>query len=362
MNRWWRLLSKTIGRGTSFGAPTEAETLLANEIVEAIPSIEMVRLVNSGTEAVMSALRLARAATGRQKIVKCFGCYHGHVDALLVSAGSGALTLGTPSSPGVPEAVAQNTLLAQFNDLAAAEELFRQYPESIACVIIEPIPGNMGVIIPNEGYLQGLRDLCTKHGALLIFDEVMTGFRVAYGGAQKLYNITPDLTCLGKIIGGGLPVGAYGGPTRLMEQVSPVGPVYQAGTLSGNPLATSAGLATLEILKDPKAYETLEMHAKYLADSLIKTAKKTGVKMTLNRMGSMFTPFFTKEAGAPVTNYEQAKNCDTAAYAKFFNGMLERGVYAPPSQFEAWFVGLAHTPEDLDTTIKAAGAAMRGMV
>ncbi len=322
-------LAKAIGRGTSYGAPTELETQLAGEIIEAMPAIEMVRFVNSGTEAVMSAIRLARAATGRDKIVKCVGCYHGHADALLVQAGSGALTLGTPSSPGVPKSVTDNTVLAPYNDLDAAEKIFASHSGELACFIVEPVAGNMGVVPPAAGYLNGLRSLCTRHGTLLLFDEVMTGFRVARGGAQVMFQVKPDLTCLGKIIGGGLPVGAYGGSKALMEHVSPGGPVYQAGTLSGNPLAMSAGLETLQILKEPGVYETLESRGAALAAGLMDAANEAGVPLVVNRIGSMLTPFFVKN-GSAVTNFAQATACDTAAYAKFFHAMLDEGDFPRP--------------------------------
>ncbi len=352
-------LSKAIGKGTSFGAPTEQETLLAAMICDAMASVDMIRFVNSGTEATMSALRLARAATGREKIVKCVGCYHGHVDSLLVSAGSGALTLGAPSSPGVPGSVASNTLLVQYNDLAGAKAIFDSYPDQIACFCVEPVPGNMGVILPAEGYLQGLRELCDQNKALLLLDEVMSGFRVAFGGAQERFGVRADLTCLGKVIGGGLPIGAYGGRKDLMEMVSPSGAVYQAGTLSGNPLATTAGLAMIELLREPGVYDQLEARSAHLHEGLARAARKAGVPLAINRCGSMITPFFVKQEGQTGTNFEQATACDTAAYGVFFNAMLERGIYLPPSQFEAWFVGLAHTQDDLDTTIKAAGAAFK---
>ena len=355
-------LAKAIGHGTSFGAPTELETQLAAQIVAAMPTIEMVRFVNSGTEAVMSAIRLARAATGRDKIVKCIGCYHGHADSLLVQAGSGALTLGVPSSPGVPKSITENTLLAPYNDLDAADKLFSQHGQELACFVVEPVAGNMGVVPPAAGYLPGLRELCTRHGTLLLFDEVMTGFRVALGGAQQIFNVKPDLTCLGKVIGGGLPVGAYGGRRDLMEQVSPSGPVYQAGTLSGNPLAMSAGLATLEILKEPGAYQTLEQRGAALEAGLKESAQSAGVPLVVNRVGSMLTPFFVK-AGDAVTNFDQAAACDTAAYAKFFHAMLAQGVFLAPSQFEAMFIGLAHGKKEIAQSIAAAKtslAAVRG--
>jgi glutamate-1-semialdehyde 2,1-aminomutase len=347
-------LSKAIGRGTSFGAPTEAETQLAQVIVSALPAVEMVRFVNSGTEATMSAIRLARAATGRDLVVKCIGCYHGHVDGLLVSAGSGALTLGTPSSPGVPRSVAGNTVVVHYNDLADARAVFEKYPGQIACFIVEPVAGNMGVVPPAEGYLQGLRELCDRHGSLLLFDEVMTGFRVAWGGAQIRYGVRPDLTCLGKVIGGGLPCAAYGGRRDLTEQVSPSGPVYQAGTLSGNPLAMAGGLATLEILQEPGAYQALERRSGMLAEGLIDAAARAGVPVALNRVASMLTPFFVREPGQPVNNFADATSGNADAYARFFHAMLENGVFLPPSQYEAFFVGLAHTDEVIERTIRAA--------
>ncbi|HZL34490.1 MAG TPA: glutamate-1-semialdehyde 2,1-aminomutase, partial [Tepidisphaeraceae bacterium] len=373
-------LSKAIGRGTSFGAPTESETALAQVIVSALPGVDMVRFVNSGTEAAMSAIRLARAATGRDLIVKCIGCYHGHSDGLLVAAGSGALTLGTPSSPGIPHSVTANTVLVPYNDLNAAKALFDKHGPQIACFAVEPVAGNMGVVPPAEGYLQGLRALCDQHGALLLFDEVMTGFRVAWGGAQVLYGVQPDLTCLGKVIGGGLPCAAYAGPRKIMEQVSPCGPVYQAGTLSGNPLAMAGGMATLEILREPassdlhvershggltavevapksQAYDTLENLSAALADGLIRAAETNEVPLTINRVGSMLTPFFVTEPGKKVENYSDATACDTRAYAVFFNAMLAHGVYLAPSQYEAMFVSLAHTDEVIEQTIHAAALA-----
>ncbi|MGE5611371.1 MAG: glutamate-1-semialdehyde 2,1-aminomutase [Bacillota bacterium] len=350
-------LSKAIGKGWSFGAPTELETQLASLVTSAIPSVEMVRFVNSGTEATMSAIRLARAATQRDLIIKCIGCYHGHVDSLLVQAGSGALTFGSPSSPGVPESIASTTILVHYNDLEAVQAAFEKYAGKIACMIVEPVPGNMGVILPKTGYLEGLRALCSQHGVLLILDEVMSGFRVAWGGAQSLYGIKPDLTCLGKVIGGGLPVGAYGGSKKLMEMVSPSGKVYQAGTLSGNPLAMSAGLATLDVLQEPEAYETLEKASAALQKGLAEAAQAVGVPVVINRVGSMLTPFFVRKADQTVENFEQAVACDLQAFATFFNAMLQNGIYLPPSQFEAWFVGLAHTEEAIDQTIQAARLA-----
>jgi glutamate-1-semialdehyde 2,1-aminomutase len=352
-------LSKAIGRGTSFGFPTEAEGQLAQMIVEAFPggSVEMVRFVNSGTEAAMSAIRLARAATGRDIVVKCIGCYHGHADSLLVEAGSGALTLGTPSSPGVPRSVTSTTALVHYNDLGAARAVFEKHPDQIAAFVVEPVAGNMGVVPPAPGYLEGLRELCTQHGAILMFDEVMTGFRVAWGGAQVRYNVTPDITVLGKVIGGGVPCAAYGGPRKFMELVSPAGSVYQAGTLSGNPLAMAAGISTLEIMKEPGAYETLERRSSMLAEGLIDAANSAGVPVSLNRVGSMLTPFFRSAAGQNVTNFAEATASNTKAYATFFHAMLDNGVHLAPSQYEAMFVGLAHTDELIEQTITAAEKA-----
>lgn len=336
--------------GTSFGAPTELEVLLAGEIVQAVPSIEMVRLVNSGTEATMSALRLARAYTGRDKIVKFAGCYHGHADYLLVEAGSGALTLGVPSSPGVPPAFARETLTAQYNDLNSVEALLRQYPEEIAAIIVEPVAGNMGCIPPAPDFLPGLRRLTREYGSLLIFDEVITGFRLARGGAQERYGVQPDLTCLGKIIGGGLPVGAYGGRRDIMEMVAPAGPVYQAGTLSGNPLAVAAGLATLEQLRQPGTYEKLEALGQRMEQGIGHALAGTGVPASINRVGSMFTLFFHP---GPVGDYATATASDTGRFAAFFRNLLSHGIYWPPSQFESVFISLTHTPEEIDRTVAA---------
>ncbi|MDI3339497.1 MAG: glutamate-1-semialdehyde 2,1-aminomutase [Sphaerobacter sp.] len=349
-------LHAAVDRGTSYGAPTEAETALARLVVELVPSIELVRFVNSGTEATMSALRLARGVTGRDKIVKFVGCYHGHADALLATAGSGVLTLGIPSSPGVTAGTAADTISLPYNDLDAVRALFATIGEQIAAVIVEPVAGNMGVIPPAEGFLAGLREITRAYGALLIFDEVITGFRLALGGAQERYGVLPDLTCLGKIIGGGLPVGAYGGRRELMEQLAPLGPIYQAGTLSGNPLAMAAGLATLEILRQPGTYARLEALGARLAEGLTQAAAAAGVPLTVNRVGSMLTGFF---AEGPVTDYESATRADTARYARFHRAMLRRGVYLAPSQFEAAFVSLAHTDEDLERTAAAAAEAMR---
>lgn len=350
-------LSKAIGRGTSYGAPTEFETELATMIISALPAMAMVRFVNSGTEATMSALRLARGATKRDLIVKCIGCYHGHVDALLVQAGSGALTLGTPSSPGIPELTTRSTISVAYNDLGAAKKVFEEYAGQIAGFIVEPVAGNMGVVPPAAGYLQGLRELCSQSGAMLIFDEVMTGFRVGWGGAQIKFDVQPDITCLGKVIGGGLPVGAYAARKELMEMISPAGPIYQAGTLSGNPLAMHAGLTTLEILNEPGCYETLEARSARLEAGLLAAAEASVIPIAINRVGSMITPFFTRSADQPVTDFSQATASDTDAFATFFHAMLERGVYLPPSQYEAWFVGLAHTEEFIDRTIEAARAS-----
>jgi glutamate-1-semialdehyde 2,1-aminomutase len=347
-------LSKASGRGASFGMPTEAETQLAQVVVDAVPSVEVVRFVNSGTEAVMSAIRLARGATGRAKVVKCTGCYHGHSDSLLVEAGSGATTLGVPSSPGVPESITSNTLLIPYNDLDAVRSLFKEQAGEIACMVVEPIAGNMGCIPPNEGYLQGLRGLCDEFGVLLLFDEVMTGFRVAFGGAQALYGVTPDLTCLGKVIGGGLPCAAYGGREDLMRQIAPDGPIYQAGTLSGNPLAMAAGLATLQALQEDGIYEQLESTSAALETGLRQAASDAGVPVYITRVGSMLCVFFSD---APVTNYEQALRCRTDRFAAFFGSMLDNGVMLAPAQYEAWFLSTAHDGACIEKTIKAAEAA-----
>jgi glutamate-1-semialdehyde 2,1-aminomutase len=347
-------LHDALARGTSYGAPTSLEVEMAEEIIDAVPSVEMVRMVNSGTEATMSALRLARGFTGRDKIVKFEGCYHGHGDSLLVKAGSGVATLGLPDSPGVTPAVAQNTITAPFNDADALEQIFAELGEDIAAVIVEPVVGNMGCVPPREGFLQSLRDITQRHGALLIFDEVMTGFRLARGGAQELYNVTPDLTTLGKIIGGGLPVGAYGGRRDIMEQIAPAGPVYQAGTLSGNPLAMTAGLTTLRRLRDASVYERLEDAARRLCEGMTDAAREAGVETVTNRVGSMFTTFFNAE---PVTDWPSAARSDRERYGKFFHAMLEEGVYLAPSQFEAAFLGIAHTDELLERTVAAARSA-----
>ncbi len=341
-------------RGTSYGAPTELETTLAKLVSHAFPSIEKIRFVNSGTEAAMSALRLARGFTGRDLIVKFDGCYHGHADGLLVKAGSGALTLGTPDSAGVPAAAAASTLSVPYNDLATLARLFATHPDSVAAVIVEPIAGNMGVVPPAPGFLEGLRRLTTEHGALLIFDEVITGFRVALGGVQELTGIRPDLTCLGKIIGGGLPVGAYGGRAEVMALLAPEGPVYQAGTLSGNPLAMSAGIATLTELTRPGTYAALEQRSAALVAGLTDAARAAGVATFATRVGSMFTTFF---ADGPVVDEASAKRADTRRYARFFQAMLNGGVYLAPSQFEAGFLSLAHSEDDVARTIAVARTA-----
>lgn len=343
--------SKALGKGWSYGAPTESETRLAEQVIADVPSIERVRFVNSGTEATMSASRLARGFTGRDLVVKCEGCYHGHADALLVKGGSGLATFGTPSSAGVPASATSATLVIPYNDADAAARLFAEHGSRIAAVLLEPVAGNMGCVPPLEGYLGRLRELCTQNGALLIFDEVMTGYRVSLNSAQGLYGITPDLTCLGKIIGGGFPVGAYGGRSEIMARLSPEGPVYQAGTLSGNPLAMAAGRATLQALHEEGAYDQLEARSEKLADGLADAARKAGVTACINRVGSMLTAFF--QAG-PVIDWTTAARSDTGLYGRFFHAMLSRGVYLAPSQYEALFVSLAHTDEQIDETLEAA--------
>ncbi|MEP6569875.1 MAG: glutamate-1-semialdehyde 2,1-aminomutase [Acidobacteriota bacterium] len=348
-------LSAVAASGTSFGAPNELEIELAEEIVAAVPAIEMVRMVNSGTEAAMSAIRLARGITGRDKLVKFEGCYHGHADSLLVKAGSGVATLGLPDSPGVPASLAQHTLTVPFNDAAALEEVFKQHA-GIAALIIEPVVGNMGCVVPEPGFLNFVRDLTTRYDALLIFDEVMTGFRVARGGAQELYGVMPDVTCLGKIIGGGLPVGAYGGSREVMRNIAPVGSIYQAGTLSGNPLAMTAGLLTLRRLRNPEIYKQLEQRTAKLCAGLSQAAAQAGIKTITNRVGSMWTSFFTAE---PVNNWETANKSNRELYGRFFHAMLDEGVYLAPSQFEAGFVSIMHTDEVIDETIKAARNAFK---
>ena len=348
-------IAAVAANGTSFGAPNELEVELAEEIVAAVPSVEMVRMVNSGTEATMSAIRLARGATGRDKLVKFEGCYHGHADSLLVKAGSGVATLGLPDSPGVPAALAAHTLTVPFNDANALADIFEQH-QDIAAVIIEPVVGNMGCVPPHQGFLNAVRELTSAHGALLIFDEVMTGFRLARGGAQELYDIRPDLTCLGKIIGGGLPVGAYGGSRELMRHIAPAGSIYQAGTLSGNPLAMTAGLITLRKLRDENIYRTLEQRSARLVDGLSQAATEAGIVTTTNRVGSMLTPFFTEE---PVTNWTSANRSDRERYGRFFHAMLAEGVYLAPSQFEAGFVSIAHSDQIIEQTIEAARRAFK---
>jgi glutamate-1-semialdehyde 2,1-aminomutase len=347
-------VDEALRRGTSYGAPTPAEVDMAELIARAVPSMEMSRLVSSGTEAAMSAIRLARGATGRDVILKFEGCYHGHADSLLVKAGSGGATFGLPDSLGVPAALAALTATVPFNDLPAVERVMSARGREVAAIIVEPVAGNMGVVPPAPGFLQGLRALCDLHGALLIFDEVITGFRVAYGGAQALYGVRPDLTCLGKIIGGGLPVGAYGGNRAIMERVAPLGGVYQAGTLSGNPLAVAAGLAALRALASPEVYARLEESGARLEAGLVKGAKAAGLPLTVNRVGSMLTAFFTD---ASVTDYASAKRSDTARYGRFFHAMLDGGVFLAASQFEAAFVGLAHLASDLDEAERVAGRA-----
>ncbi len=346
-----KALEITMKDGTSFGAPTRCEIEMAELISELVPSIEMVRLVSSGTEATMSAIRLARGYTGRDKIIKFSGCYHGHSDGLLAKAGSGAATLSIPDSLGAPRALVEQTIVVPYNDLESVQKCFEALPTEIATIIVEPIAGNMGIASPAPGFLQGLRDVCSKYGALLIFDEVISGFRVALGGAQELYKVRPDLTCLGKIIGGGLPVGAFGGRREIMEFLAPVGGVYQAGTLSGNPLAVAAGLTTLRILKRDNPYPLLEEKSGRLANGLAKTFSAKGVKYAINRVGSLLSVFFDIES---VCNYEEAVNANKSMFNSFFANMLDQGVYLAPSAFEAWFVSVAHTIEDIDYTLECA--------
>ena len=339
-------------RGLSFGAPTEMEVKMAELVCELVPSMDMVRMVNSGTEATMSAIRLARGFTQRDKLIKFEGCYHGHADHLLVKAGSGALTLGQPNSPGVPADVVRHTLTCTYNDLDSVRQAFEQYPDDIACVIVEPVAGNMNCIPPQPGFLQGLRDLCDEFGALFIIDEVMTGFRVALGGAQAYYNVTPDLTCLGKIIGGGMPVGAFGGRKDVMEALAPLGPVYQAGTLSGNPIAMAAGYACLQQLSQPGVHSTLTSLTERLCAGLERVAEQYAIPLVTNQVGAMFGLFFTEDKA--VTCYADVTRCDTERFKQFFHLMLEEGVYFAPSAFEAGFMSLAHSEEDIDRTIEAA--------
>ncbi|HEU0036285.1 MAG TPA: glutamate-1-semialdehyde 2,1-aminomutase [Kofleriaceae bacterium] len=346
-------IRETMSSGTTFGAPTEIEVSFAAALSAAVPSMEMIRCVSSGTEATMSALRLARGFTKRAKIIKADGGYHGHADCLLVAAGSGAATLGIPGSAGVPEGAARDTIVVPYNDLAAVEQVLAA--GDVAAIIIEPVAGNMGLVVPKPGYLEGLRTLTAKHGTVLIFDEVMTGFRVAYGGAQARYGVTPDLTTIGKVIGGGLPAAAFGGRAEIMQQLAPLGPVYQAGTLSGNPLAMAAGLKAMEILGRPGTYERLEQLGARLGDGLLAAAQAAGVPACMNRVGSMLTLFFCK---GPVVDYETAKTADTKRFGSFFRSMRDRGVFLPPSQFEAMFVSLAHTDEDIGQILDAARAAL----
>ena len=354
-------ITRRAANGTTFGAPTLGEVELAEIVSQRMPSIEKLRLVSSGTEATMSAIRLARAFTNRSKLIKFDGCYHGHSDGLLVKAGSGVATLSLPDSPGVPASIARETLTARYNDLQSVQKLFDRYGKDIAAVIVEPVCGNMGVILPESDFLAGLRKITTQYGALLIFDEVITGFRVASGGAQQRYKIRPDLTCLGKILGGGLPLAAFGGRRRIMDQLAPLGPVYQAGTLSGNPLAVAAGSETLRLLARRGSYETLEAKGQRLADGLNEVIRKHGIRATINRVGSMLTLFFGVDS---VTTVDDARCCDRKLFARFFHAMLKRGIYLPPAPFEAWFISLAHSNADLDRTISAfddwAGSSDRG--
>jgi glutamate-1-semialdehyde 2,1-aminomutase len=353
-----RAVERTLARGASFGAPTELEVELAERVCKLVPSIEKVRMVSSGTEAAMSALRLARGVTGRARVLKFEGCYHGHADSFLVGAGSGVATLGIPGSPGVPPALAELTLQAPYNDLAAAAANFERWGGEIACAVVEPVAGNMGLVLPEPGFLQGLRELCTRYGALLIFDEVITGFRVALGGAQQRFGISPDLTCLGKVLGGGLPAAAYGGPRELMDRLAPEGPIYQAGTLSGNPLAMAAGLATLSELEKPGTYEQLEGAARRFATGLAAAARGAGIPFTSASIGGVAGFFF--RAG-PVRNFEDAKRSDEARFRRFFHAMLERGVYLAPSAYECSFVSTAHGDAEIDATLGAAADSFAGL-
>lgn len=352
------MLQTLVARGTSFGTPTELETELGRRVVDMVPSIERVRFVNSGTEATMTAIRLARAVTERPKIIKFTGCYHGHSDSLLANAGSGVMTFGIPSSPGVTEGTVADTITVPYNSLSAVSEIFAEVGDQVAAVILEPIAGNMGVIPPAIDFLRGLRDITSQHGALLIFDEVISGFRVAPGGAQELYGVTPDLTCLGKVVGGGLPVGAFGGRKDLMDHLAPNGPVYQAGTLSGNPLAMGAGIATLEILSKPGTYQQLEQLGQQMENGLCAAADSAGVPISVNRVGSMMTGFFQ---GGPVTNFDTAATSNTDRYGAYHQKMIESGIYLAPSQFEATFVSLAHTEADIAAAGEAATAALKAI-
>ena len=352
-------IEDALSRGTSFGAPTELETELAEMVVDAVPSVELVRMVNSGTEATMSAVRLARGKTGRDVIIKFAGCYHGHVDSLLVQAGSGALTLGTPSSPGIPSGCTADTIVLEYNDCEQVADAFDKRGAEIAAVILEPVVGNMGTVIPDMEFLQTLRSECTKHGAILIFDEVMTGFRLAYGGAQERFGVTPDMTTMGKILGGGMPVGAYGGRADIMRSISPLGPVYQAGTLSGNPVAMASGIATLKMLKANQPYEQLETRSQQLAHGLRSAAAEYDIPHSVTQIGSMLTLFFNPE---PVTNFAIASQSDTERFAKYFHGMLKEGIYLPCSQYEALFVSVLHTDELIDATVASARRVFASLV
>jgi len=354
-----RVVQETAARGLSFGAPTVLETRMADKVCGLVPSMDLVRMVNSGTEATMSAIRLARGFTGRDKIVKFEGCYHGHADSLLVKAGSGALTLGVPTSPGVPVALAEHTITVDYNDLEQVEEVFAHVGHQVAAVIVEPVAGNMNCVLPVPGFLEGLRALCDQYGALLIFDEVMTGFRVALGGAQALYGVRPDLTTLGKVIGGGMPVGAFGGRRAIMEQLAPVGPVYQAGTLSGNPVAMAAGLKTLELISAAGFHDALAAKTARLTEGVLEAARSTGIPMTANRVGGMFGLFFTDDD--PVSNFAQVSSCNLERFKLFFHGMLNEGVYLAPSAFEAGFISAAHADEDIQATADAARRVLAGM-
>ena len=351
-------INAVMSRGTSFGAPTELEIQLAEMVIDAVASVDVVRMVNSGTEASMSAIRLARGVTGRDLVIKFDGCYHGHADTLLVAAGSGVATLGIPGSPGVPEDVARHTLSLPFNDIEAVQRVMAEKGDQVACVIIEPVAGNMGLVPPAAGFLESLRAETEKHGAILIFDEVMTGFRVAYGGAQTLYGIKPDLTCFGKVIGGGLPVGAYGGKKEIMSQIAPQGSVYQAGTLSGNPIAMAAGIATLEQLKKEGVYESLAEKSSRLAAGLDEAARKSGIAARVDHVGSMLGMFFTDR---DVTNFQEAKTCDLERFSKFYQGMRQAGIYLAPSQFEVLFLSVAHTDEHIDATLSAAQQVLNNL-
>ncbi len=345
------VVKNALENGTSFGATTALEVELAETIVNAVPGIEQVRLVSSGTEAVMSAVRLARGYTKRNRIIKFEGCYHGHADSMLIKAGSGAATFGMPDSMGIPADIAKYTTVVPYNDLEAVQQIM---DDDVAAIIVEPVCGNMGVVLPQEGFLKGLREITAQYNSLLIFDEVITGFRLSYGGAQQVFGVIPDITCLGKIIGGGFPIGAYGGKREIMECISPLGGVYQAGTLSGNPVAVQAGLVTLKSLNIPGVYDFLDIHAEKLTNGIQEAAKKADIAITVNRIGSMFTIFFTDKA---VINYSTAQQSDSQRYASFFNHMLDNAIYLPPSRLEAWFIGLAHTAEDIEQTIEAAEKA-----